>query len=224
MYLMYINCYFISSLEISFGDIMSKNIDLSDYYEYKLVKADIVEGVEPSYNFPKYTTQIINQANQNNQATRPKVVGQMSELIQQCPDKSYKGWKKWYLERYPHAIDEATDKAYEGVKNLVNAGALIDRDMVKAWITDLVITKTAEGLIFQEAILEHIAKIENTTYRLANPDEESKGIDGFIGNRPVQVKSKTYTTKQALPEEIPVDIIYYDKGSRGSKYLKIYYK
>ena len=203
---------------------MSKNANLKEYIEYKIVKKDIIEGAEPGFEFPKYTTQIINQANQNNQATRPKVVGQMSELIQECPYNSYEGWKEWYLERYPDAIDNATDKAYEGVINLRKAIELIDRDKVKEWVTDLVITKTAEGLICQEAILEYIEDIEKTTYRLSTAEEESKGIDGFIGNKPVQVKSITYTTKRALPEDIPCDIIYYDKGSRGSKYLKIYYK
>jgi hypothetical protein len=202
---------------------MSKTINLNDYTEDKLVKEDIIRGIEPGYKFPKYTTQIINQASMNMQATRPKVVGQMSELIQECPTKSYEGWKEWYLDKYPNAIDEATNKAYEGVINLKNAIEEIDRDMVKAWVTDLVLTKTAEGLIFQEAILKHVADIENTHYKLANPEEESKGIDGYIGNKPVQVKSITYTAKQALQEEIPVDIIYYDKGGRGSKYLKIYY-
>ena len=33
--------------------------------------------------FPKYTTQLMNLANQNAQGTRPSVVGQMSELIQE---------------------------------------------------------------------------------------------------------------------------------------------
>ena len=202
---------------------MSNTINLKDYTEDKLVKENIIRGIEPGYEFPKYTTQIINQASMNMQATRPKVVGQMSELIQECPTKSYEGWKEWYLDKYPNAIDEATNKAYEGVVNLKNAIEKIDRDMVKAWVTDLVLTKTAEGLIFQEAILKHVADIENTYYKLANPEEESKGIDGYIGNKPVQVKSITYTIKQALQEEIPVDIIYYDKGTRGSKYLKIYY-
>ena len=203
---------------------MSKNIDLEEYKEYKLVKEEVIEGAEPSYDFPKYTTQIINQASMNMQATRPKVVGQMSDLIQECPTKSYEGWKEWYLNKYPDAIDKATDKAYEGVVNLRNAIGEIDRDMVKAWVSDLVLTKTAEGLIFQETILEYVADIENTSYRLAKPDEESKGIDGYIGDKPVQIKSITYASKQALQENIPVDIIYYDKGSKGSKYLKIYYK
>lgn len=36
-----------------------------------------------SPEFPKYVTQIINLANQNAQATRPRVVGQLSDLIQE---------------------------------------------------------------------------------------------------------------------------------------------
>lgn len=202
---------------------MNKRVDLSDYEEYKIVKEDIIKGAEPSYEFPKYTTQIINQASMNMQATRPKVVGQMSDLIQECPTKSYDGWKEWYLDKYPDSIEKATDKAYEGVLNLKDAVNKIDRDMVKAWVSDLVLTKTAEGLIYQEAILKHIADVENTSYRLANPEEESKGIDGYIGIKPVQIKPITYVAKQGLVGELCADIIYYDKGSKGSKYLKIYY-
>ena len=33
--------------------------------------------------FPKYSTQILNLANQDSQATRPKIVGQLSQLIQE---------------------------------------------------------------------------------------------------------------------------------------------
>ncbi len=36
-----------------------------------------------SPEFPKYATQLLNLANQNAQATRPKVVGQMSKLIKE---------------------------------------------------------------------------------------------------------------------------------------------
>lgn len=165
---------------------MSENIDLSQFNEHKIEKKEIIEGKAPQYHFPKYTTQIINQANQNNQGTRPKVVGQMSELIQECPYNSYEGWKEWYLEKYPDAIDNATDKAYEGVKNLREASKSINREMVKEWITDLIITKTAEGLIFQEAILKYVANLKKTTYRLANSEEESKGIDGFIGKNIIE--------------------------------------
>lgn len=43
--------------------------------------------------FPKYTTQILNLANQNAQATRPKVVGQMSELIKEFTGRTLEEWE-----------------------------------------------------------------------------------------------------------------------------------
>jgi hypothetical protein len=48
-------------------------------------------------------------------------------------------------------------------------------------------------------------------YRLATPNEESKGIDGFIGNKPISVKPITYKTKLGLNETIDVPIVFYDK-------------
>ena len=38
------------------------------------------------FDFPKYTSQLINWANQNAQGTRPAVVGQMSELFPEFMD------------------------------------------------------------------------------------------------------------------------------------------
>ena len=51
------------------------------------------------YAFPKYATQIINLLNSNAQGTRPAVVGQMSELIQDFQGKSLEEWIIWYNER-----------------------------------------------------------------------------------------------------------------------------
>jgi len=61
-------------------------------------------------SFPKYATQIINLANQNAQGTRPEVVGQMSELIQEFRGKKLEEWEKWYLSRHPEAIEKAKTK------------------------------------------------------------------------------------------------------------------
>lgn len=44
------------------------------------------------FDFPKYTTQIINLVNSNAQGTRPEVVGQMSELIQEFDGNSLQEW------------------------------------------------------------------------------------------------------------------------------------
>lgn len=49
--------------------------------------------------FPKYTTQILSLANQNSQGTRPEVVGQLSELIQEFDGNSFKEWIEWYKKK-----------------------------------------------------------------------------------------------------------------------------
>ena len=166
-------------------------------------------------NFPRYTTQLINLANQNSQGTRPKVVGQLSELIQECPSKTYEGWKKWYLEKHPEAIDNATEKINQMIEKLKEAVRLIDKPMIRSWVEDLVLEKTFIGLRFQEAILKKVAKIKNTTYKLSKLEEESRGIDGFIGKTPVSIKPITYKTKRMLKENIDIGVIFYEKKKSG---------
>jgi len=166
-------------------------------------------------DFPLYTTQLINLANQNAQGTRPRVVGQLTELIKECPKRTYEGWKSWYLSKYPNAIENATERINEMMNNLKEAIKAIDKSMIKKWVEDLVLEKTFIGLRFQEAILKKVASIKNTNYRLAEPKEESKGIDGFIGDIPISIKPITYKTKDALREEIKAKIIFYNKTKSG---------
>jgi len=165
--------------------------------------------------FPKYTTQILNLCNQNAQGTRPSVVGQMSELVQDCPYRTYKEWRQWYLSKKPNAIADATQRIRTMVGNLKDAISLIDDDMIKAWVEDLVIAKSFTGLHFQQAILSRVAKMKRTTFRIARPDEESKGIDGYIGQEKVSIKPETYKSKLGLPESIRIPIIYYEKLKEG---------
>lgn len=169
--------------------------------------------------FPKYTSQLINLANQNAQGTRPKVVGQLSELFQEyqknTDEISIDTWKKWYLSKYPKAIEDATNRIYEQIQNLKNAITLIDRDMIQKWVEDLIITKTYNGLYIQKAILSKIAKIKQKDFRLAKTEEEAIGIDGYIDNVPYSIKPNTYKTMSRLSESIEVKIIYYTKTKSG---------
>ena len=55
----------------------------------------------------------------------------------------------------------------------------------------------------------------NKTWRLANVEEEAQGIDGFIGDQPLQIKSITYKLEARLSENIDVPIVYYDKKKDG---------
>tara|TARA_Y100000768_G_scaffold198001_1_gene148814 strand:+ start:406 stop:984 length:579 start_codon:yes stop_codon:yes gene_type:complete len=174
----------------------------------EIIKGEIIE-------FPKYSTQLMNLANQNSQGTRPKVVGQLSDLIQEFVGNNIDDWEVWYLNKKPNAINDAVNKVYPMVEQLKSSIAKIDKRLVEKWVKDLVITKTFLGLKFQEAILKRVSEKMNTTYRLASKEEESTGVDGLIGNSPVSIKPLTYKTKMSLNESIDVPIIFYEKMKSG---------
>ena len=75
------------------------------------LKNELIEDFNESesFSFPKYTSQLINWANQNAQGTRPVVVGQMSELFPEFmasgEEITIENWRDWYVERYPDAFE-----------------------------------------------------------------------------------------------------------------------
>ena len=169
--------------------------------------------------FPKYTSQLINWANQNAQGTRPKIVGQLSDLFPEYQASTYNvaisDWKEWYTEKYPGAIEEATDKIFNQLENLKEAIKLIDKSMVRKWVEDLVISKTFSGMYVQRAILAKISDMRKEPFRLASPEEESKGIDGYVGDTAYSIKPVTYKTMGRLSESIDIKMIYYSKKKSG---------
>ena len=92
---------------------------------------------------------------------------------------------------------------------------LIDKDMVRHWVKDLVYNKTFCGLKVQQAILSYVAGVAGQEWRLATKAEEAKNIDGYIGEVAVQIKSSTYKLEKRLNHEIDIPIIYYEKKSNG---------
>lgn len=171
--------------------------------------------------FPKYTSQIINLANQNAQGTRPVVVGQMSDLfpmfMESGSDITILNWNKWYEQEYPDAIQKAADKIFNQLQSLKSAISLIDYEMVERWVKDLIVDKTFNGMYVQKAIIAFLAEKKAKPYRLATRKEEAIGIDGFVGDIPYSIKPHTYKTKQQLPESIDIKMIYYYKTKAGLK-------
>ena len=183
-------------------------------------KISILNGIAKA-EFPKYTSQLMNLANQNGQGTRPKIVGQMSELfplfLVSTDNVSAIKWAQWYRSKMPNAIDAATEKVFEQIENLRQAVAKIDKDLVRHWIEDLLLSKTYNGLYVQEAILLELAERKNLPFRRSTPDEESQGIDGYVGDVAYSVKPDTYRTMNRLPESIGYTMIYYAKTKTGLK-------
>jgi hypothetical protein len=160
---------------------------------------------------PPYSSQILNLANQNAQGTRPRVVGQMSELIQEFDGKTLQEWEKWYLTRYADRLTIARERIRAMVEKLKVAMSAIDDQMIDSWLRDLVIVKTFVGLRFQEAILAEVTRVVGGVYRLSEPSEESRGIDGFINNIAVSIKPTSYKSKDQLSESLQGSVIFYEK-------------
>lgn len=169
--------------------------------------------------FPTYTYDVLNLGNRYAKATIPAKVGQMSELfpsfLRESDSKTLDAWKEWYQERYPNAIDTATDEAYAKIQRMVAVYNAIDKDLVRTFIENLVISNTYYGLYYQQAILAFLASKNNTDYRLATPEEEAQGIDGFVGEKAYSVKSITYKNMVHIHDDIPVTMIYYTETDDG---------
>ena len=114
-------------------------------------------------------------------------------------------------------MEKAVEKIYAQVQNLRDAIPLIDHEMVERWVEDLVIYKTFNGLYVQKAILAALAEKMGLEYRLALPEEESRGIDGYVGSIAYSIKPDTYQTMGRLSESIDVKMIYYTKTKTGLK-------
>lgn len=176
--------------------------------------------IEP-YDFPKYTTQLLNLANQNSQATRPRVVGQMSELIKEADPETFDEWKRWYLDRHPDTIQKAKAKIKDQIEKLRQAIDKIDNEMIEAWLEDFILVKTVEGLLIQNAIFEHLSAKTGLPHEPASPEDESAGIDGYLGDIPVSVKPESYKQKTSTKHEtIDAVFVFYKTTTR---YLHLTY-
>ena len=192
---------------------MSRTIRLSEDE-----REELVADIDPE--FPKYTTQVMNTANQNSQGTRPSTVGQLNEIIEeykeQYPEGDFEDWRQFYFENYDgdENIEEATDKVFDMVVKMREAAEEIDREMVNRWVKDLVLYKTYTGLgRNEEAILKKLSEEYDLSYELGTAEDESKGIDGYLVSQPVSVKPITYKQKARLQEDIDAPIVYYEDYS-----------
>lgn len=177
-------------------------------------------GIE-QISIPKYSSGVINNANKYSHATRAENVSQVSETIKifrddaTVPNHSLAEWERWYLAKYPDAITKATDDAWRQFKKMKAELAKVKKEHIKEWERDLIINKTYAGLMIQDAIIKTIAKDLGVESRLGTPEEEGRGIDGYINNIPVQIKSNTFQEEvrnEHFDEEIVM--IYYTKDNR----------
>lgn len=181
-----------------------------------LSSAEVRELLDaPPPQLPTYVSPILNLANRFASGTRPKVVGQMSELIQQFDGRTLDDWAAWYQERHPDAVAEAVRLIRNKLSEFKRVIDNITDEMIELWVKDLILVKTFIGLKFQEAILKKVAEVSGLNYSLASPEQEARGIDGFVGDREVSIKPASWKDQVIQRENLQGVLIYYRKTDDG---------
>lgn len=110
--------------------------------KFKISNDEVAElSNAPQYQFPKYVTQVINLVNSNAGGTRPKIVGQMSDLVKEFDGRTIDEWIEWYTERYPNAVNVAVNKIWSMYEIMKPAFNSITKEMIENWVKDLVMVK-----------------------------------------------------------------------------------
>jgi hypothetical protein len=171
--------------------------------------------IAPPPELPTYVSPILNLANRFASSTRLKVVGQMSDLIQEFDGRSLDEWAVWYQESHPDAIAKAVGLIRSKLTEFKLVIEKITDEMIELWVKDLVLVKTFIGLKFQEAILKKVAESTKLNYSLASPEQESKGIDGMIGIQEVTIKPSSWKELVIQREALQGVLIFYKKIDDG---------
>ena len=161
----------------------------------KLTNKDFVGIVQKDrYVFPTYTKPILNIATQNSQATRVKVVGSMkeqfSEFLKQPGDKGLKAWEEYYLNHCDgmRKIHDASERLWEMLEKMHLDHDVFNLSLAQKYIEELVFNKTHFGMSGEYYSVLAVAKYFQMPHRFSTAEEESQGIDAFIGEYPAQVK------------------------------------
>lgn len=141
--------------------------------------------------WPKYATQLMNIANQNCKGTSPSNVGSIKETWLEMKSQSIKGtlenWTNYYNNKFGEQLLEAAGKKIYNM--LINMNiSWITEEMCIDYAKEIVYNKTHMGMGGEEMALEVVANYFGKPLRYSTAGEESQGIDGWIGDKPTQVK------------------------------------
>lgn len=141
--------------------------------------------------WPKYATQLLNIAGQNSRCFDAKRVGSMKELWLEFVDSdqpdTLENWEAFYLNaKGNHGLTEASQKLHDMTQKM--GIEWVDGQMCSDYVHEVIFNKTHFGMGGESMAIAVAAEYFGLDYRFSNAVEESQGIDGWIGDQPVQVK------------------------------------
>lgn len=141
--------------------------------------------------WPKYTTQLLNIAGQNCKAFDVKKVGSAKETWLEMRGQGIPGtlenWTNFYMSKpFASNIPGQAQKLFEMIQKM-QIGS-VTYDMCEDYIKEVIFNKTHMGMGGEEMALQAVAAYYEVDLRFSNAEEEAQGIDGWIGDKPAQVK------------------------------------
>jgi hypothetical protein len=130
----------------------------------------------------------------------------MKELWTDMRHKGIRGtfdnWTTYYNSvRGEDTLNTAGQTLYSMITKM-NLQNIITEDMCTDYIKEIVYNKTHMGMAGEEMAIEVVANYFNMPYRFSTKEEEAKGIDGWIGATPVQVKPNDSPKKFNIPNSV----------------------
>jgi len=142
--------------------------------------------------WPRYATQLLNIAGQNAQCFTAKKVGSMKEswlefVATGVPD-TLENWEAFQRPRIGEEnLQWAADKLYSKAHDDMGI-SWITPELCRDYVEEVIFNKTHFGMGGESAAIQAAAEYFKMPYRFSTAEEESQGIDGWIGEYPVQVK------------------------------------
>jgi hypothetical protein len=142
--------------------------------------------------WPTYSTQILNIAGQNSRCFDAKKVGSMKEswleFVKTGQPDTLENWENFQRAKIgEESLQWSADKLFDMVHNKMQI-LWITKEMCRDYIEEVIFNKTHFGMGGESAAIQAASKYFNLPFRFSNAEEESQGIDGWIGEYPVQVK------------------------------------
>jgi hypothetical protein len=195
----------------------------------KQLKTNIVADAKftpatTNVEYPKYFKLQVNMANQVSRATSKKNIGNLNEIftrfrsVTKTQDQTVENWKAYYTSLNPEAIETAIQKVsakyLEIIQNVGNPNTKkLNKHLstlIATWVESLIIEKTYNGMMAQVQVLSQLAQYNSMKITRATSQEDSRGIDAYIGSTSVNVKPVSYN-----PVKVTADQVVYYRTDAG---------
>lgn len=131
-------------------------------------------------------------------------------------------WNKFIDENLGRdKINEMTDKAWDYFLEIRDNVNQVTYEDMKKYIENIIYKKSFNGLSKEYNILKDIASTYNYTFRYSDASDEKNNIDGWLNDKPIQIKPESYYGIQKKnPGSVSKEVftIYYRENKDGLIY------